>query len=67
MAKIPSGESHYLYVEIDESPYALLMLLRQAENFIKKLCVPFDKLHSMTFEDFMIKSRIHLNEGSKDG
>lgn len=66
MAKIPSGESHYLYVEIDESPYALLILLRQAENFIKKLCVPFDKLHSMTFEQFLIKTRIHLNEGKTE-
>jgi len=63
MAKIPSGESHYLYVEIDESPYALLMILRQAENFIRKLCVPFDEIHDMTFSNFLIERYIRKHEG----
>jgi len=64
MAKIPSGMSHYLYVEIDESPYALLFLLRQAENFIHKLCIPFDEAHEANFSKFLIQRYIHLNEGA---
>lgn len=54
MAKIPGSMRHYLYVEINESPYALLLLLRQAENFIDKLCVPFKKLHDTTFSSFLM-------------
>jgi len=71
MAKIPSGETHYLYVEIGESPYTLLIIIRQAENFINKLCVPFDKIHDMTFSNFLIKDRmekhnIRFNEGKTE-
>lgn len=63
MAKIPSGESHYLYVEIDESPYALMILLRQAETFIHKLCVPFNDIHDADFNKYLIQRYIRKDEG----
>jgi len=65
MAKIPSGEAHYLYVEFDQSPYSLIMLINQGENYIRKLLVPFNKVHTMTFEDYLIKNRIRKDEGLK--
>jgi len=58
MAKTPSGMSHYLYVELDQSPYGLLMLLMQAENFIDKLMVPFNEIHDRIFEKHIIWDRV---------
>ena len=67
MAKIPSGMAHYLYVEMDKSPYSLLMLMAQAENFIEKLMIPFTELHSASFEKFIIQHRYdRKNEGKQD-
>ena len=66
MTKEPSGMSHYLYIEIDESDYTLLMLLMQARNFIDKMCVPFKEIHGINFEQFLIKDRIHFNEGKME-
>ena len=64
MTKEPSGMSHYTYIEIDESDYTLLMLILEAETFIEKLMVPFDKVHGLTFEQFLIKERYdRKNEG----
>lgn len=57
MAKIPSGMAHYLYVEMDKSPYSLLMLLMQAENFIEKLCKPFNEVHDMRFGKHIVWER----------
>jgi len=65
MTKEPSGMSHYLYLEIDESDYTLLMLLMQATHFIHKLCIPFDKIHGTRFEQFLIKDRVRKDEGDK--
>ena len=67
MTKIPSGMAHYLYVEMDKSPYSLLMLLTQAENFIEKLMVPFDEIHDARFEKYLIKERYdRKNEGKQE-
>ena len=55
MTKTPSGMSHYLYIEIDDSPYTLLMLLKQAENYIEKLCVPFKEIHNSDFNKYLIQ------------
>jgi len=64
MTKEPSGMSHYLYLEIDESDYTLLMLLMQATHFIHKLCIPFKKIHGTRFEQFLIKDRVREYEGA---
>lgn len=66
MTKEPSGMSHYLYIEIDESDYTLLMLIMQARQFIDKLCVPFDEIHGINFDQFLIKERILRNEGKME-
>jgi len=58
MAKTPSGMSHYLYVELDQSPYSLVMLIQQAENYIDKLMVPFNEIHDQSFERYLIKERL---------
>ncbi|GAG34388.1 unnamed protein product, partial [marine sediment metagenome] len=56
--------SHYLYIEIDESDYTLLMLLMQSRQFIEKLCVPFKEIHGVSFENFLIKERILKDGGT---
>ena len=58
MTKEPSGMSHYTYIEIDESDYTLLMLIIEAESFIEKLMIPFDKVHGLNFGQFIIKERL---------
>ncbi len=58
MTKEPSGMSHYLYIEIDESDYTLIMIHQQARQFIDKMCIPFDEIHGIKFEQFLILDRI---------
>jgi len=66
MAKTPSGMSHYLYVEMDQSPYSMLILLRQAERFIHKLCKPFNEIHDTDFSKYLIERYVHKHEGGKE-
>ena len=66
MTKIPSGMAHYLYVEMDKSPYSLLMLLAQAENFIEKLMVPFDEIHDARFEKYLVNERYDRKNEEKE-
>ena len=56
--------SHYLFIEIDESDYTLLMLVMQARNFIDKLMVPFNQVHGQRFEQYLVKERIRKDEGA---
>jgi len=63
MAKIPGSMSHYLYVEMDQSSYSVLILVRQAESFIHKLCKPFNEIHNADLSSFLIPRYILKNEG----
>jgi len=66
ITKEPSGMSHYLFIEIDESDYTLLMLVMQARNFIDKLMVPFNQVHGQRFEQYLAKDRIRKHEGKQN-
>ena len=66
MTKTPTGMAHYLYIEIDESDYTLLMLLMQARNFVDKLCVPYNEIHNVSFNQFIIEERIRKYEGKME-
>ena len=68
MTKIPGGMAHYLYVEMDQSPFSLYLLAKFANNYLLKLCKPFKEIHSMDFSTLLTRSQtVHFSEDQEDG